>query len=91
MATFEDYAEKYQAVRMERRDGILQLTFHTHGGPLQWGAAPHREFPEAFRDIGSDPDTKVVIMTGTGEAFSGPCATPDARLRRTAAAWDQTY
>jgi hypothetical protein len=35
MATFEDYAEKYQAVRMERRDGILQLTFHTHGGPLQ--------------------------------------------------------
>jgi len=91
MATFERYAEKYQTMRMERRDGILQITFHTDGGPLQWGEAPHREFPEAFRDIGSDPDTKVVIMTGTGEAFSGPRATPDARLRRTAAAWDQTY
>jgi len=91
MATLEDYAEKYRTIRMERRDGILQLTFHTDGGPLQWGEAPHREFPEAFRDIGSDPDTKVVIMTGTGEAFSGPRATPDARLRRTAAAWDKTY
>ena len=91
MATFEDYAEKYQSVRMERRDGILQLTFHTDGGPLQWGETPHREFPEAFRDIGSDPETKVVIMTGTGEAFSGPRATPEARLRRTAAAWDKTY
>ncbi len=91
MAVFEDYAEKYQSVRMERRDGILQLTFHTDGGPLQWGETPHREFPEAFRDIGSDPETKVVIMTGTGEAFSGPRATPEARLRRTAAAWDKTY
>ena len=30
-------------------------------------------------------------MTGTGEAFSGPRATPDARLRRSAATWDQTY
>jgi enoyl-CoA hydratase/carnithine racemase len=91
MATFEDYAEKYQTIRMERRDGILQLTFHTDGGPLQWGEAPHREFPEAFRDIGSDADTKVVIMTGSGEAFSGPRATPEARLRRLAAAWDKTY
>ena len=68
MATLESYAEKYQTIRMERRDGILQITFHTNGGPLQWGEAPHREFPEAFRDIGSDPDTKVVIMTGTGDA-----------------------
>jgi enoyl-CoA hydratase/carnithine racemase len=86
MATFEGYAETYQSVRMERRDGILQLTFRTHGSLLQWGAAPHREFSEAFRDLGSDPDIKVVIMTGTGEAFSGPRATPEARLRRTAAA-----
>jgi enoyl-CoA hydratase/carnithine racemase len=91
MATFEDYAEQYQTIRMERRDGILQLTFHTNGGPLQWGEAPHREFPEAGRDIGGDPETKVVIMTGTGAAFSGPRATPAARRRRTAAAWDTTY
>ncbi len=27
MARFDDYATKYQTVRMERRDGILQMTF----------------------------------------------------------------
>jgi len=43
MATFEDYAEKYQTVRMERRDGILQITFHTNGRPPPLGrSAPPR-------------------------------------------------
>src|SRR5499433_3827315 len=91
MARFDEYAQAYQSIRMERRNGILQITFHTNGGPLQWGELPHGEFPQAFRDIGSDPDNKVVIMTGTGEAFSGPRATPDRKLRRTASAWDKTY
>src|SRR6266704_5237106 len=91
MARFDEYAQAYQTIRMERRNGILQITFHTNGGPLQWGELPHGEFAQAFRDIGSDPDNKVVIMTGTGEAFSGPRATPDRRMRRTASAWDRTY
>src|SRR6266446_3806133 len=91
MARFDDYAQAYQTIRMERRQGILQITFHTNSGPLQWGELPHREFGQAFRDIGSDPENKVVIMTGTGEAFSGPRATPDRRLRRTASDWDRTY
>ena len=91
MARFEDYASKYQTIRMERRDGILQLTFHTDGGPLQWGQVPHGEFPEAFHDIGSDPDNKVVIMTGTGTVFSGPEATRDAAWRLTPRQWDGVY
>jgi enoyl-CoA hydratase/carnithine racemase len=91
MASFNEYAQKYQTIRMERRDGILQLTFHTAGGSLQWGEAPHREFPQAFHDIGSDPENKVVIMTGTGDAFSGPQATPGARLKRATREWDKTY
>jgi enoyl-CoA hydratase/carnithine racemase len=91
MARFEDYATKYETIRMERRNGILQITFHTNGGPLQWGLLPHREFPEAFRDIGSDPDNTVVIMTGSGEAFSGPQATPDATMRLTPREWDTIY
>jgi enoyl-CoA hydratase/carnithine racemase len=74
MAAFEDSAHKYQTIRMERREGILQMTFHTNGDSLQWGALPHGEFSQAFRDVGSDPDNRVVIMTGTGAAFSGPPA-----------------
>ena len=68
MTRFGDYATKYQTIRMERRDGILQMTFHTDGGPLQWGLLPHGEFPQAFRDVGGDPENKVVILTGTGES-----------------------
>src|ERR1700731_3482904 len=76
MSSFEDYANKYKSVRMERRDGILQVTLHTEGKSLRWGFLPHGELPEAFRDIGSDRENKVVILTGTGEEFSGPRATP---------------
>lgn len=91
MATFEQYANKYEHVRMERRDGILQITLHTAGGTLQWGVVPHRELPQVFTDIGSDPENKVVIMTGAGEAFTGPRGTPETRVRRTPAQWDATY
>jgi hypothetical protein len=42
MARLADYAEKYQTIRMERRNGILQMTFHTDGHTLQWGELPHR-------------------------------------------------
>ncbi len=91
MSRFEEYACKYQTIRMERRDGILQMTFHTDGGPLQWGPLPHGEFTEAFHDIGSDRDNKVVIMTGTGTVFSGPQATPDAVPSLTPRLWDEVY
>jgi enoyl-CoA hydratase/carnithine racemase len=90
MAKLEEYADKYQTVKMERRNGILQATFHTRGGSLKWGEAPHREFGHAFTDIGSDPENKVVILTGTGDdycaEFDGPRAT-----RRTPRDWDKVY
>jgi enoyl-CoA hydratase/carnithine racemase len=91
MARFEDYAAKYETVRMERRGGILQMTFHTNGGPLQWGLLPHGEFPQAFRDVGSDPETKVVILTGTGDTYSGPRAAGGTGMRSTPAEWDRVY
>lgn len=69
MSTFDDYATKYQHVRMERRDGILQMTLHSDGNTLRWGGGPHAELGPAFRDIGADPDTKAVILTGTGTSF----------------------
>lgn len=88
MAHFQDYAEKYQTIRMERQDGILQLTFHTDGGPLQWSLLPHREFAEAFRDIGSDAKNRVVILTGTGDSYSGPKGSPTSIPNATAGQWD---
>ena len=91
MALLDQYADKYQTIRMERRQGILQMTFHTNGGPLQWGGGPHSEFPQAFADVGSDPENRIVIMTGTGDVFSGPPGTAAGTPKRAPREWDQTY
>src|SRR6266436_8960646 len=76
MSLFDEYANKYTTARMERRNGILQVTLHTEGQSLRWGFLPHGELPEAFHDIGADRENRVVILTGTGPEFSGPRATP---------------
>lgn len=75
MAELSEYANKYQCLKMERRNGVLQLTLHTNGGSLQWGLGPHRELPLAFHDISNDHANKCVIFTGTGAEFSGPRVT----------------
>lgn len=66
---FEDYREKYRNARMERSDGILEVTLHTDGADLVWGARPHAEMGYLFEDIGRDPHNEVVILTGSGPAF----------------------
>jgi enoyl-CoA hydratase/carnithine racemase len=76
MSTLDEYANKYKTVRMERRNGVLQVTLHTDGQSLRWGFLPHGELPEAFHDIGADRENRVVILTGTGAEFSGPRASP---------------
>lgn len=58
MTTLDQYKDKYENVRLDRRDGILQMTLHTNGDTLQWGAVPHRELPHAFADIGVDPENR---------------------------------
>lgn len=69
---FADYAERFQTIRMRREDGILEVTLHTDGGSLRWGRLPHHELQEAFLEIGRDRENHVVILTGTGDDFSGP-------------------
>src|SRR4051812_15839148 len=91
MTRFEEYATKYQDIRMQRRNGILEVTFHTKGGPLQWNESAHREFAYAFTEIGADPENKVVILTGTGDVF---CAEVDFRsfgALGTPQGWDKIY
>ncbi len=91
MARFEEYADRFQYVRLERTEGILQMTFHSDGDTLQWGAGPHSELPEVFHAVGSDPETKVVIMTGAGDGFTGPAGSSATVPRRTPQQWDGTY
>ncbi len=90
MATFEEYVDKYNHVRMERRNGILQLQLHTDGGTLRWGEGPHSELGKCFYDIGSDPDNKVIIMTGTEDKFIAKFARED-QWEMNPQTWDHIY
>ena len=91
MTSLDEYADKYPSIRMERQNGILQMTFHTDDGPLQWGGSPHKEFSQVFVDVGSDFENRIVIMTGTGDTFTGPQGTAATTPKRPPKDWDQTY
>jgi len=76
MPKLSEYENKYECIKFERRDEILQMTLHTNGGSLRWGLVPHRELPAAFFDVANDYENKVVILTGTGDEFTGPQVFP---------------
>jgi enoyl-CoA hydratase/carnithine racemase len=92
MSNLEEYANKYQDIRMQRRNGILEMTLHNKGGSMLWNESIHREFSYACTDIGADPENKVVIMTGTGDDF---CADLDFSTfgddLSTPRGWDKIY
>ena len=95
MSRFDDYANKYSMIRMRREDGILEMQFHTNGGPLRWSLIPHGQLEQAFLDVGRDRDNEVIILTGSGDEFSGPPVVPGghnhAKDPVTASQWDAIY
>jgi enoyl-CoA hydratase/carnithine racemase len=67
-----DYKDKYRNIRFRRVDGILEVTLHSDGDSLTWGAidgSVHGQLPDAFHDIGNDLENRVVILTGAGRLF----------------------
>lgn len=74
---FESYRDRYETVALERDErGVLELRLHTDGGPWQMSRETHGEVTDAFREVGLDDGNEVVIITGTGDAFSGPPGSP---------------
>jgi enoyl-CoA hydratase/carnithine racemase len=70
----DDYSSDYRHVKFHREDGILQLTLHSDDGPVVWGGDPGEEMSRLWRDVGDDRENLVIILTGTGEWFTGPKA-----------------
>jgi enoyl-CoA hydratase/carnithine racemase len=66
-AKFEDYANAYENIKLERQDGVLEVTLHTGGNSLVWSGKSHEEAAYCFADIGADSENHVVILTGTGD------------------------
>ncbi|WP_413722059.1 enoyl-CoA hydratase/isomerase family protein [Sodalis sp. RH24] len=70
MLHFEDYRHSFPNARLTRSaSGVLEVTLHTDGDTLQFNGHTHEQFVDLFHDIGADPDNRVVILTGAGDAF----------------------
>jgi|SRR5579871_3173414 len=70
MSEFALYEDRFPHAKLIRSpEGVLELRFHTAGKSLTFDADTHQEFVDLFRVIAQDADTRVVIMTGTGDAF----------------------
>ena len=67
--SLEEYSTRYENIKLERTDGVLLLTVHSDDKSLIWTAQAHDELAYCFQDISCDPDNKVVVLTGAGDAF----------------------
>jgi enoyl-CoA hydratase/carnithine racemase len=70
MTTFSNYQNSFPNARLVRSEtGVLEVTLHSDGGTLVFNGHTHEQFVDLFHAIGSDADNRVVILTGSGEAF----------------------
>jgi enoyl-CoA hydratase/carnithine racemase len=90
-----DYQSRYQTIRFERSDGVLELTIHTRGGEALWGTSEqslHNELGLAFAEIARDPENKVVLLTGSGHSFIAAMDGQERAQEPTMAAmWGRIY
>src|SRR6201982_467573 len=70
MTDFDAYRNKFPHAKLTRsKDGVLEVVLHTDGDTLIFNGYTHEQFVDLFHAVGSDPDNRVVILTGSGAAF----------------------
>ena len=66
-----DYFDSYPGLRFERKDhGVLLMTIDRPERLNATDAATHRSLSRVWLDIHDDDETRVVVVTGAGDAFS---------------------
>jgi enoyl-CoA hydratase/carnithine racemase len=91
MTQFATYRDSFPNARLTRSEtGVLEVTLHTDGGTVVFNGHTHEQFVDLFHAIGSDPDNRVVILTGCGEAFMESIS-PEAFDFFSPAGYDKIY
>lgn len=91
MSRFDAYKNAFANARLTRSEsGVLEVTLHTDGGKLIFNGHTHEQFVDLFHAIGSDPDNRVVILTGSGDAFMDAIS-PDGFDFFTPRGYDKIY
>jgi enoyl-CoA hydratase/carnithine racemase len=90
-----EYQSRYDTIKFERTDGVLELTIHTRGGEAMWGTSAqslHNELGRAFADIARDAENKVLLLTGSGRSFIASMDRQERAPESTLAAmWPRIY
>src|SRR5258708_4823881 len=70
MSQFANYRDSFPNARLARsQTGVLEVALHTKGDTLVFNGHTHEQFVDLFHAISSEPDNRVVILTGSGDAF----------------------
>lgn len=70
MIEFKDYQNRYDTINLSRDEaGVLTMRLHTDGGKHIFSLQAHDEIGDCLMHVSRDWHNKVVILTGTGEAF----------------------
>jgi hypothetical protein len=70
--------------------GVLTLRFHTEGGPAMFTGQMHADFPRALYEIGEDRDSRLLVLTGTGDRFMTEIDGQSLDDPTKPAVWDKT-
>ncbi|WP_040495169.1 enoyl-CoA hydratase/isomerase family protein [Ilumatobacter nonamiensis] len=66
-----DFADDFETMRFERDGDVLTVTIgHPESAMNAVDARLHREFAELFRLLKQEGDARVIVLTGSGRAFS---------------------
>lgn len=90
--TLAEYRTAYPNVALDRVDGVLEVTLHDgRGGPFVMTARAHADLGFLWQDIANDPETGVVVLTGTGDSFCAASDFGDPTALMTAPAADALF
>ena len=64
-----DYSS-YQHLLIEKADGIITLTMNRPESLNSANFRLHNELSRIWLDIAADPEVRVAVVTGAGDAFS---------------------
>ncbi|HWE55300.1 MAG TPA: enoyl-CoA hydratase/isomerase family protein [Acidimicrobiales bacterium] len=63
--------EVYDFFRVEARDGYVVAAFNRPDQRNMWARSEEHEIEELLADVTADPEVKALVLTGTGDHFSG--------------------
>jgi trans-feruloyl-CoA hydratase/vanillin synthase len=68
---------KYETILVEKEDGITWVKFNRPDKRNAMSPQMHFDMDDALADLATDPETKVLVLTGEGDSF---CAGQDLKL-----------